>query len=80
MTPQDVNLSALSGTAANDVWAVGLHDAILHWDGHAWERSHVDSDTTLLSIWAAAPDDAWAVGGELLHWDGERWAGPASQP
>jgi hypothetical protein len=63
----------MHGTGRNDAWAVGLYGAALHWDGELWSRSETPSDATLWSVWSAAPDDAWAVGGALLHWNGERW-------
>ena len=36
-------------------------------------RTPTGSDATLWSVWAAAPDDAWAVGGALMHWNGAQW-------
>lgn len=64
----------VAGTAANDVWAVGVHTTnrltqaarILHWDGTRWERvasPEVASDEyDLQGVAALSVSDAWAVG------------------
>lgn len=71
------NLYAVSGSASNDVWAVGAHAAdgahfralAMHWDGRAW--SVIDTpnpgalDNTFNDVSVLAPDDAWAVGSYL---------------
>ncbi len=65
------------GSAADDVWAVGLGGAIQRWDGQAW-RTDPPALTTdnLVAAWGSAPDDVWAVGdhGTATHWDGQRWS------
>src|SRR5215831_18736214 len=70
--PQGNNLSAIWGSEASDVWAVGDSGTILHWDGSAW--SSVSSGTTnaLRAVWGSGASDVWAVGdfGTILHWDG----------
>ena len=73
--PQGNLLSGVSGTSPSDVWAVGVHGTILHFDGTEWTRALVDTTERLYDVWAAAPDDAWAVGKEglALHWDGASW-------
>ncbi|MEI2746751.1 MAG: hypothetical protein V9G22_15690 [Ottowia sp.] len=64
---------ALGGTSPSDAWAVGLHGAALHWDGQAWTRSPCEAGT-LVSAWAAGPDDVWASGEDgVLHFDGTSW-------
>jgi hypothetical protein len=67
-------LYAVSGTAANDVWAVGVsHDGLLpsrtliqHWDGAEWSivpsPSPDDQLNDLRGVAAVGPDEAWAVG------------------
>ncbi len=57
---------------------------VLHRDGAgAWERQDTGETQPLWGIWAAAPDDVWAVGGDanrregadpvLVHGDGSGW-------
>jgi hypothetical protein len=71
------------GTSASDVWLVGERGRITHWDGATFTDVASGTDATLFGVWAAAPDDAWAVGGTpdqpsatndvILHWDGSSW-------
>lgn len=79
-------LNSVSGTGPSDVWVVGETMAyefgspenavILHWDGVSWsDLSPMFPANSLFSVWADAPDDAWAVGYSLiLHWDGSAWS------
>jgi hypothetical protein len=67
-------LSAVSGTASGDVWAVGYYysDAdccrtlILHWDGSSWlvtDSPNSEYETYYLrGVAAVGPNDVWAVG------------------
>lgn len=71
------------GTSASDVWLVGERGRIVHWDGTRFEERPSGTTATLFGVWAAAPNDAWAVGGTpdapaspndvVLHWDGATW-------
>jgi hypothetical protein len=73
----------LHGTSQSDVWMVGEKGRITHWDGSKLEERASGTTATLFGVWAAAPDDAWAVGGVpdqpdqpndvVLHWDGTSW-------
>src|SRR5207249_2574900 len=67
---------ALSGTAADDVWAVGA--GIAHWDGKAWRPVDVGGagGSGAMAVFARARDDVWIGGGweaPLRHFDGARW-------
>jgi hypothetical protein len=72
------------GTSAEDVWMVGEHGRMAHWDGTQLTELSSLTQATLFGVWAASPEDAWAVGGSpenaageqdvLLHWDGTGWA------
>jgi hypothetical protein len=78
------------GTGPTDAWIVGEKGRILHWDGAKLAESPAPATTaTLFGVWAAAPDDVWAVGGTpgrgaaapndvILHYDGSAWS--ASPP
>ena len=71
------------GTSATDVWLVGEKGRIAHWDGLRLEERVSGTSATLFGVWAASPNDAWAVGGVpdqpsgpndvVLHWDGNAW-------
>ena len=70
-------LHAVSGTSANDVWAVGVsHDGsfpsrtlIQHWNGTQWSIVASPSPGTqtneLLGVAAISADDVWAVGSRI---------------
>lgn len=69
-------LLSASGTAADDVWAVGgTPDAgrVVHYDGAAWTPVPVEG---ALVNWAHAfsRDDVWfaGAGGRVLRWDGAK--------
>ncbi len=74
--PMDT-LRGIWGTSANDVWAVGYHGKIVHYNGTSW--SNVSSGTTepLVGVWGASASNVWAVGGyngTILHYNGTSWS------
>ena len=59
--PANMQVYAVWGRAANDVWAVGKQGAIAHWDGATWSMSN--SGTTLhLSQLGGTATTIWATG------------------
>jgi hypothetical protein len=75
-TPMDT-LRGIWGTSASDVWAVGYHGKVVHYNGTIW--SSVSSATTepLVGVWGTSPSNVWAVGGyngTILHYDGTSWS------
>jgi len=47
---------------------------ILHHDGTSWQTEESGTTKTLEGVFAAAPDNVWAVGnGTAVHYDGESW-------
>lgn len=69
-------MSAIGGTSADDVWAVGV--AIHHCDGKTWSSVPVAGQRgTLSSISVVTKDDIWAAGfyGYVAHFDGKVWTG-----
>jgi hypothetical protein len=69
-------LAAVSGSAADDVWAVGARGAILHYDGATWRSVASGVDRDLRAVLAVSKSEAWAAGagGTLVHWDGKVWS------
>ncbi len=73
------DLLSISGTAADDLWAVGYFDDLntysftMHWDGSQWSTVPSPSGGLFYGVAALAPKDVWAVGGRTLHWDGHTW-------
>jgi hypothetical protein len=74
-----VDLLAVWGGSADDVWAVGAKGAILHWTGSAWSAVASVTNLPLGGVWGSGPRDVWAVGpaGTVLHWDGHAWSAAA---
>jgi len=70
------NLSAVSGSSVNDVWAVGYDGVILHWNGSTWSAmiSPVGAED-FFTVWSRTANDAW-IGGRsnILHWNGTSWS------
>ena len=83
------NLNAVWGTSGIDIFAVGDHGTILHYEGsgNRWAVMYSGIDWSekpaINDVWSFSPDDAWAVGsgGAILHFDGVTWTpleGPTS--
>jgi hypothetical protein len=70
------NLRGVSGSAANDVWAVGDAGVILHRAGGDWQRVPSGTTLDLHAVWAESASRAWAVAdqGTILRWSsGAGW-------
>ncbi|QRK11225.1 hypothetical protein JQX13_14795 [Archangium violaceum] len=70
------SLTAIHGSGASDIWAVGELGTTIHWDGRSWSAVESGTSVDLSAVWTVGPRDAWAVGqqGVVLHWDGSRWS------
>lgn len=94
LTPEDDSpqLSAISGDAPNDIWAVGSNSQfkqalIEHWNGQRWTVAPLpalDSTVSSLSdVQAITPNDAWAVGStqsaQADNGNGVAWASSSRQ-
>jgi hypothetical protein len=68
-----VDLNALWGSSANNIYAVGENGVILHYDGKAWSR--VESPTTqeLCAIGGSSATAIHACGEDLITFDGNTW-------
>lgn len=67
-------LTAVWGTAADNVWAAGVDGVILHFDGDSWTPQSSGTTENLQAIWGLSANDVWAVGHRTaLHWDGTSW-------
>lgn len=75
----------ISGTANDDIWAVGpLHakdssgrdlTIAAHWNGSAWQAVPLPTQEDPVAISALSATEAWLVTftGQVLHWDGSSW-------
>ena len=77
------HLRGIWGTGTADMFAVGWHGTILHYDGTAW--SDMSPDTAgnpvfLEDIWGSSGKNVFAVGhkGIIGHYDGEKWVAAQS--
>lgn len=72
--------TSASMVSANDVWAVGLHGFVQHFDGAAWQLVGVGTTVNLNGVWMASATDGWMVGdgGTLRRWNGTAWTTVAS--
>ena len=78
-------MRAISGTGPNDVWIVRGPSTVLHWDGEGWVGREAavyygGGVNALNAIWAAGPDDVWAVGDSISHWSNGAWVAPPQFP
>jgi hypothetical protein len=75
-------LNWVHGTSRKDVFVGGYEGAILHFDGSTWRLQDTPTTEPVWGLWAVAPDDVWAVGGDnnstnppfVLHYDGNAWS------
>ncbi len=75
-----ITLMSISGSSAMDVWAVGTHRSVLHYDGTTWVKgapiSSGGTSYTLRSVFVASDKDIWVTDGPMLrHSTG--WKGPS---
>ena len=73
-----VNLSAVWGSAGNDVFAVTDAGEILHYNGTQWISTNTVAGA-LSGIWGTSGTDIFAAGGSggagaMLHYDGISWS------
>jgi hypothetical protein len=58
----------------DDVFAVGSHGDILHFDGMSWTPMTSPTSGNLVDLWGRSPSDIYAAGpGGILHYDGTSW-------
>ncbi|NUN94747.1 MAG: hypothetical protein HUU16_01120 [Candidatus Omnitrophica bacterium] len=90
VVPTQRTIFSIHGTSATDIWAVGgdayasdqhARSLVLHFDGSTWSDvpppMFLDYTYVLGSVFAIAPDNAWATndgGPSLVHWDGATWS------
>jgi hypothetical protein len=74
-------LNWVHGSGPSDVFAAGNDGQILHYDGSTWTAQATPVTAPVWGLWVEAPDDAWAVGGNVfpgeppfvLRYDGATW-------
>jgi len=76
--PQSNRLTAIWGSSATDIFAVGSRGAIVHFDGSEWVVMEPVTSAALSGVWGVASNNVYAVGGTpsegvILHYDGVTW-------
>jgi hypothetical protein len=81
--PQPHDIAALAAITPTDAWAVSngattaVNSVILHFTAGVWTSTYTQKRTTvgLQGVWAAAANEAWAVGeaGTLARYNGAAW-------
>jgi len=63
------NLNAVHAISANDVWVVGEHGTILHWNGSSFSRVNSGTIVGLNDVFATSASDVWVAGDStvVLH-------------
>jgi hypothetical protein len=75
-------LNWVHGTSATDVFVGGNDGTVLHFDGTAWVQHETPTVAAVWGVFAVAPNDVWAVGGDpladdpplVMRYDGHGWA------
>jgi hypothetical protein len=70
-------LRGVWGTSASDVWAVGYHGALKHFNGTSWTNFTSGTTDPLVAVWGTSPSNVWTVGGfngTILHYNGASWS------
>lgn len=65
--PAGSSVESVGGTSTSDVWLGGSFGGMYHFDGMSWKQALAPAtvtDANMYSVWAASPDDVWAVGYE----------------
>jgi len=74
--PTTTTLSAIRGTSASDIWAVGASGTAVHFDGSSWTEFPTGVTANLTRLVVLGQNDAYAVGaaGTIVHWNGTAWS------
>lgn len=70
-------LSAIWGSAADNIWAASQFGPLYHYDGSAWNSVAIDNQNVIniRKFWGSGSQDIWAVGNRvILHYDGTQWS------
>lgn len=78
--PTGEALYGVGGTSKDDVWVVGAHGTVLHWDGKILSAPYAGSwESTYKGVWTSGPNDVWVFGTrgsstEIVRWNGTSWS------
>lgn len=77
--PQGNALHGIWGASASDVWVLGDHSTLVHYDGAGWTEYASNSPGWGRGggqLWGTASNDVWAAAttAGVLHWNGSAWS------
>ncbi|MDY6834697.1 MAG: hypothetical protein SVY53_07880 [Chloroflexota bacterium] len=74
--PHGNYINAIWGSAMDDIFAVGSHGTILHYDGNSWTPMDSGTPLDLNDVWGTSGTDVFAVGNDetILHFNGWSWS------
>lgn len=80
LLPGELDIYALWGSGADNVWALGEDGEARRFDGLKWTKISTGQTESIISAWGSGPNDIWAGLAtfgptSLLHWDGATWKG-----
>ena len=69
------DLYGVWGFSDKDVFAVGIQNTVLHFDGVSWTGMNHPNNYGFRSVWGSSPTDVFAVGDNnfIIHYDGAQW-------
>ncbi len=70
------HLAAIWGSGPANIFVVGDHGTIVHFDGVTWTKMTSGTTQMLYAVWGAAANDVFVVGdaGTIRHYDGAHWS------
>jgi len=73
--PDAIDLLSISGTSGKDIYSVGKHGLIFHYDGKSWHRSDSPAPYNLYSVRCLSPAEVYICGdsGAFFKGYGNRW-------
>ena len=73
-------LSAVWGSSAANVFAVGGDGAIVHYNGTSWSAMSSGTTSDLYGVWGSSGSNVFAVGsnGAIVHYNGTSWSAMSS--
>jgi hypothetical protein len=76
-----VELHAVHGASARDLWVVGPSGLAVHWGGTSWSAHSTPTSQALYGVWTGPDGGAWAVGaaGTVLRWADGTWGAASAE-
>jgi len=60
-------IQVIRGRSATDVWAIGAHGAVAHFDGTSWSRSETGALESFQAIWLRDASELAVASGDVMY-------------